>query len=1079
MLNQGMKVVGSDQIQYLKTVVDYQTGQRYLLWKEIEKHYGRQVLRIIRDGSVLNGMTDDSWKIRTPIRIAHEPLFTFEVLLGGPIEAGTGSSFAPEYMHAIEETIEMIRLRHDNLFQSLSGYQQQEERAGIDDTLLALTQNIESLSAQLSIISQNLDTVALNQSVYQREVVRLYSKLSTQVYDLLESPCPRRFIAIKTPRRGLASESFQLYFLCEGGPGSHDDVGSAGGNIANSNSDITATANTGLHLASHEGYRIRETNAFFQKFGPYLLRLMQVLRVGAFAAGLVIPVLAHVNPVDWLASFLGCISYDNQAMSTLMDKTIEHLKVKLDADNIDISGTLPEPPAGPELRQLIRFLHLMDNQRVFARLLSYVCPMTGHIKWACKTHCNRENYGVVHLDEIRRRVHMLKGGFDQLRGKITVKLSKRGEAQSFTDLLIKAPRINDLHILLGWNPTIADLEMLVRNIVASQNPSLTLDGGLLGNVHFKNIHQPGGRHDPLLGLFASEIQFLRLQGFKGLFTEMTEDRIRHSPHLRTLHIHYNVPAKISSSARQNATVRFRDITHREGRLFLSILLNCPRLTELSFETEEPNTFLDGICEIASLLHLSTIRMKGTLGEVIVLFSKNDFSHSFPEPTAIEVHTSNLDRLPNDREFMMNRRITKLSLLLSLGRFHENSLQRVLENSSSLKTVDFESALRFYPSLIRSFQTVLAKVRRTNVTLDIQLVLQQPQSGGGGSANRKGEGFRVTMDLLFRHGSQTPEKTVDVQMTGSGKLEDLDVALQDAQIRHLVANQYFTLEQAKYFRPLIGNATSKLQTMCLNPDGLVEEGVQIMACVIESSHELYDLTLQLGSLHASPRRNQARDLLRSGGNKVKSLLLQGSTPATTDLAWLSSLALNRSQVPKMTYFSLSLGGRSTPQPLISPAVMRAIIDLIQAPIENHDDVTAQTTSSSSVLGGHIGNFVTSISGSCAIQSLETVCFNDLSFTARDWSYILNELDVNKLKILDVRGTNFGPVQMDILTGLFPERRPGQQHAVLPFQELHVDDTDLADVARTTPNDYENMVDKFARRIDNVQVFTSHEHSFLKT
>ncbi|KAF9363721.1 hypothetical protein BGX34_003449, partial [Mortierella sp. NVP85] len=128
---------------------------------------------------------------------------------------------------------------------------------------------------------QALDRLALLQ--------KSVTALLTQTYELYEYPIPRLFIVLPedsslwNPLDHL-THKFRLYFLCECG-------------------EHTKSINTRIphhiHLAKHEGYEIARPTEFFQRYGRYVLAILQMLKYGLTVTGIAIPALTQlIRPDD-------------------------------------------------------------------------------------------------------------------------------------------------------------------------------------------------------------------------------------------------------------------------------------------------------------------------------------------------------------------------------------------------------------------------------------------------------------------------------------------------------------------------------------------------------------------------------------------------------------------------------------------------------------------------------------------------------------------------------------------------------------------------------------------------------------
>ena len=103
-----------------------------------------------------------------------------------------------------------------------------------------------------------------------------YNTLSHQMYKLAEFTVPNVFIVLPeyTPCYNPADWcqlNYRLYFLCE----CEDD-------------------DDERHLAFHEGYQIKQPREFFRRFGPYLCKILKVVKHAISIGSFIIPQLSSI-----------------------------------------------------------------------------------------------------------------------------------------------------------------------------------------------------------------------------------------------------------------------------------------------------------------------------------------------------------------------------------------------------------------------------------------------------------------------------------------------------------------------------------------------------------------------------------------------------------------------------------------------------------------------------------------------------------------------------------------------------------------------------------------------------------------
>ncbi|KAF9148772.1 hypothetical protein BG015_009478 [Linnemannia schmuckeri] len=111
----------------------------------------------------------------------------------------------------------------------------------------------------------------------------------THTLQLQHNSSPHLFIVLPTrdSSTGELLDDFRLHYLCECGEHSQTPYKS---NDQHHDQDKGGTiVSHDVHLVDHEGYRIVNLPAFFEKYGVYSLALLRMVKFGAIAGGMVVP----------------------------------------------------------------------------------------------------------------------------------------------------------------------------------------------------------------------------------------------------------------------------------------------------------------------------------------------------------------------------------------------------------------------------------------------------------------------------------------------------------------------------------------------------------------------------------------------------------------------------------------------------------------------------------------------------------------------------------------------------------------------------------------------------------------------
>ncbi|KAF9565977.1 hypothetical protein EC968_003976 [Mortierella alpina] len=292
----------------------------------------------------------------------------------------------------------------------------------------------------------------------------------TQTYELHEYPIPRLFVVLpQDPSRWDTvdpfSNKFRLYFLCE--CGEHTKSIDSQTNIPHH-----------IHVAKHEGYEITRPSEFFQQYGSYVVKMLQMLtfglKLGITVAGVVIPGLPFVISAESIGQVATSAKHWQESIEHGVNRTIGYIDSVLTHDNIAIDPVEnKEVLEGADLRKLVTFLKTKDEDKVLGNLYRTVTD-EGHVKWVCIDHY-RENYQKGTAQEFQSVLDSVGGSFDRSIGRVVVKLPSRVLANLFFKALKKARSVYELEMIFDWACSISDLELLERALRRSRVSILRLD----------------------------------------------------------------------------------------------------------------------------------------------------------------------------------------------------------------------------------------------------------------------------------------------------------------------------------------------------------------------------------------------------------------------------------------------------------------------------------------------------------------------------------------------------------------------------------------------------------------------------
>ncbi|KAF8925261.1 hypothetical protein BGZ47_003403, partial [Haplosporangium gracile] len=351
----------------------------------------------------------------------------------------------------------------------------------------AVIHKLDALHDQGAITQQIAQKVLQLSEEMKARLILIQTKteaILNQQLELVEYPIPRLFIVLpeeltKYDPGNWFRTKFRLHFICE--CGKHTEP---------SNSKVPHH----LHLAKHEGYLIREPTAFFEKYGPFLLLMLELIKFGTSVAGHVVPTLASLKGVELVdgvkqtvESVTAKINYSLECIDSQLGKA----QASLPGDFVDAEPRAAmtqqglanylsdvEGLEGVELRQLGSFLKTSEEENLLGNLYR-MTTSDGHVKWVCRDHY-RTGYQEKHVQKLRDMVKLAQGEFDEQLGKITITLRSSFAAAEFYSAVIKAKGVLELVAELRWECARNDLEALHDALKKSRVPVLRLDLGQFG-----------------------------------------------------------------------------------------------------------------------------------------------------------------------------------------------------------------------------------------------------------------------------------------------------------------------------------------------------------------------------------------------------------------------------------------------------------------------------------------------------------------------------------------------------------------------------------------------------------------------
>ncbi|KAG0053389.1 hypothetical protein BGZ83_001223 [Gryganskiella cystojenkinii] len=368
-----------------------------------------------------------------------------------------------------------------------------------------MVEKVNGLTVTVAVIENKVVEVLQNQQRMLDCLALILQKaeaILVQNYELLEYTIPRLFVVLPDastswdPVNKIRTK-FRLHFICECG----EHTKAFGSKIPHH-----------LHLANHEGYVVNKPSDFFKKYGPFLMVMLQLIKVGTGIAGHAVPALASlkvVNAIDFAQSTIDSVT------SKIIDGVdfslacLEENRALLEkSGNIDVEGNVRRPQEdfagylagvegleGMDLRQLGSYLAANSSDNLLGNLFR-MTTKNGHVKWVCRDHY-RTGYKEQYASKLREVVKMAGGDFDEQLGKLNIWLKSAIMATEFYDAVSKATGVLDLDVGLGWDQEYSDLVNFKNMILKSNIRSLRINLNWRKSPKTDIILSGSRRYDPI------------------------------------------------------------------------------------------------------------------------------------------------------------------------------------------------------------------------------------------------------------------------------------------------------------------------------------------------------------------------------------------------------------------------------------------------------------------------------------------------------------------------------------------------------------------------------------------------------
>ncbi|KAF9382809.1 hypothetical protein CPC16_009192 [Podila verticillata] len=226
---------------------------------------------------------------------------------------------------------------------------------------------------------------------------------------------------------------------------------------------------------------LKQPEEFFQKYGDYILRVLQMVKHGHTDDHYNIP------PLNTLKILWNCDSNIIGSrlimdIEPLVDRAISYFqelslpkwkeKIGLTRDQSDAIKTYLDVQDGDSFAESNLYRCITKEQRIY---------------WKCKAHAHQYLNGQS-LEHLREFVHCHGGHVDMQQARIRVELGSMSEADQFRTHLAEVKHAFDISIKLSWMATRSVVKKLCLDIAKSGTGILELDGITL-DIHPQGYDQ--------------------------------------------------------------------------------------------------------------------------------------------------------------------------------------------------------------------------------------------------------------------------------------------------------------------------------------------------------------------------------------------------------------------------------------------------------------------------------------------------------------------------------------------------------------------------------------------------------------
>ncbi|KAG0340636.1 hypothetical protein BG000_011530 [Podila horticola] len=418
-----------------------ETGQRYVLWNDVQDTFHGVVLLEINWGQKAQFMINKHGELYDPLRIQHVPDSAYIVpAFGTNNMMKSTQNTATDQLYNLERLIQTYEELCSNLkytFEPRESFRQKAVTVGyFYSEIMEEIERLNKDGVTLHSDEKDRDQLLTGLHELQRQVCeRDYQNIcdcTLENIDEGKDPAPRFFIVLPSDSDAWddsdpSTHHFRLYFMCD----------------IKWNNHLTKDTPQHMHLASHPGYNLNRPQEFFQTYGDYVLRMLRIVRSGHNGAQFEVPPL-NTAKILWSCDPSSMDSYlSKDTIRPLVDRAISYLEQQSPPTwfpRLGLSRT--------ESAKIKTYLDVQDSDNAEGNLFRRITN-SQNVYWMCQGHAYRRLHPES-LERLELFVYSHGGHIDVQKAALKVKLRSKIDADLFCSDLASSGYTLDISIELGW-----------------------------------------------------------------------------------------------------------------------------------------------------------------------------------------------------------------------------------------------------------------------------------------------------------------------------------------------------------------------------------------------------------------------------------------------------------------------------------------------------------------------------------------------------------------------------------------------------------------------------------------------------